>query len=239
MALRPVTRLILLLISRFVVTMSYSVKEIYYTLQGEGAQAGRAAVFCRFSGCNLWNGKESDRTTAQCWFCDTDFVGNDGPGGGKYQDHEILADTIAGHWPLPATGRNPGQKPMVVFTGGEPLLQLDEPLIEALHHRGFYTALETNGTLAAPPSIDWITVSPKPTQSPLRQFSGSELKLVYPHAITPESLEHLEFSHFFLSPMTSPDPTTTRKNLASAIDYCLAHPKWKLTCQYHKFWGID
>jgi 7-carboxy-7-deazaguanine synthase (Cx14CxxC type) len=212
----------------------YSVKEIFYTLQGEGAQSGRAAVFLRFAGCNLWTGREQDRETAICRFCDTDFVGTDGPGGGKFAEPQALADAVARAWPSDEAGMA-GGKPYVVCTGGEPLLQLDTSLIEALHARGLEIAIETNGTLAAPPGIDWICVSPKGT-APLVQRSGSELKLVYPQADRrPEGLAELDFRHFFLQPMDGPDLT---ENLALTVAYCLAHPRWRLSLQTHKLAGI-
>ena len=209
--------------------MTYSVKEIFLTLQGEGGQAGRAAVFCRFSGCNLWNGREEDRAAAVCRFCDTDFVGTDGPGGGKFATPEELADAVAGAWTGGARDR------LVVCTGGEPLLQLDKPLIKALHARGFAIALETNGTLAAPPGIDWICVSPK-SDAPLKQLSGQELKLVYPQAgVDPARFEGLDFERFALQPMDGPDRDAATQ---SAIAYCLEHPRWRLSLQTHKYLGI-
>lgn len=207
--------------------MTYSVKEIYFTLQGEGRQAGRAAVFCRFAGCNLWSGLERDRTEAICRFCDTDFVGIDGPGGGAFNDPEHLTDVISRTWP--ATARTDR---FVVLTGGEPMLQLDEPLIEALHDRAFEIALETNGTRAVPNGVDWICVSPK-SGAPLVQKSGDELKLVYPQAdFSPKQFEKLDFKHFLLQPMDGPDRLT---NTERTISYCLAHPHWKLSLQTHKY----
>lgn len=209
----------------------YSVKEIFYTLQGEGANAGRPAVFCRFAGCNLWTGREEDRGKAVCTFCDTDFVGTDGQNGGKFATAEDLAARVAFFWPEGAGGA-----PLVVCTGGEPLLQLDEPLIEALHARGFSIAVETNGTIEAPGGIDWICVSPK-AEAPLVQTSGQELKLVYPQETArPERFEDLAFEHFFLQPMDGPQQ---RKNIAAAAAYCMAHPKWRLSLQTHKIIGID
>ncbi|TDR73588.1 7-carboxy-7-deazaguanine synthase [Paludibacterium purpuratum] len=203
----------------------YTVKEIFYTLQGEGGQTGRAAVFCRFAGCNLWSGKERHRAQAICQFCDTDFVGT-GPDGGKFADAEALAERVAAAWP----DRNQG-RPYVVCTGGEPLLQLDAPLIDALHARGFEVAVETNGTVVAPQGIDWLCVSPK-AGAPLRQTSGSELKLVYPQQTAlPETFEHLDFTHWYLQPMDGPDADA---NLQAAIAYCLAHPRWRLSLQTHK-----
>ena len=217
--------------------MSYTVKEIFYTLQGEGAQAGRAAVFCRFSGCNLWTGREEDRSRAVCQFCDTDFVGI-GPDGGKFTGATELADAIERCWGGGATrtdSNEGGGTKYVVCTGGEPLLQLDEELILALHQRGFEVAVETNGTQPAPRSLDWICVSPK-AGAPLVQKSGSELKLVFPQAqAMPEEFESLDFAHFFLQPM---DGTDTAANTRRAIDYCLAHPRWRLSIQTHKLVGL-
>jgi 7-carboxy-7-deazaguanine synthase (Cx14CxxC type) len=210
--------------------MTYSVKEIYYTLQGEGAHTGRAAVFLRFAGCNLWTGLERDRATAVCQFCDTDFVGTDGPGGGKFKDADMLADAVAAQWPKDHPG-----KPYVVCTGGEPLLQIDEPLIAALHARGFEIGVETNGTQDAPPGLDWICVSPK-ADAELKLKSGSELKLVYPQALAPpEKFAGLQFQNFFLQPMDGPDRVANTK---AATDYCLAHPQWRLSLQTHKLIGI-
>ena len=208
--------------------MTYSVKELFFTLQGEGAQAGRAAVFCRFAGCNLWTGREQDRATAVCSFCDTDFVGTDGEGGGKFATAEALADTIAKAWPG-------GGKPYVVCTGGEPLLQLDTPLIDALHARGFEVAVETNGTQPAPPGLDWICVSPK-ADAPLVLTSGHELKLVYPQPLAqPERFAGLDFQNFFLQPM---DSVLKREHTKAAVDYCMTHPQWRLSVQMHKVVGI-
>lgn len=208
--------------------MTYSVKELFYTLQGEGAQAGRAAVFCRFAGCNLWTGREQDRATAVCTFCDTDFVGTDGEGGGKFATADDLADAIAKAWPG-------GGRPYVVCTGGEPLLQLDTPLINALHARGFEVAVETNGTQPAPPGLDWICVSPK-ADAPLVLTSGHELKLVYPQPLArPERFAQLDFQHFFLQPM---DSVLKREHTKEAVAYCMAHPQWRLSVQMHKVLGI-
>lgn len=207
----------------------YSVKEIFLTLQGEGGQAGRAAVFCRFAGCNLWNGLERDRASAVCAFCDTDFVGVDGPGGGKFATADELADAVAAAWEGPADNR------LVVCTGGEPLLQLDAALITALHGRGFAIAVETNGTIAAPEGIDWICVSPK-ADAPMAQTSGQELKLVYPQAgVDPARFEGLDFERFFLQPMDGP---AREANTQAVIAYCLKHPKWRLSVQTHKYLGI-
>jgi len=209
--------------------MTYSVKEIFLTLQGEGGQAGRAAVFCRFTGCNLWSGREVDRAGAVCRFCDTDFVGVDGPGGGRFATAEDLARAVAAAW----TG--PAGEGLVVCTGGEPLLQLDAPLIDALHARGFSIAIETNGTLPAPPGIDWICVSPK-ADAPLAQRSGQELKLVHPQAgVDPARFEALDFERFFLQPMDGDDRDAAT---AAAVAYCLAHPRWRLSVQTHKYLGL-
>jgi 7-carboxy-7-deazaguanine synthase (Cx14CxxC type) len=206
----------------------YSVKEIFYTLQGEGANAGTPAVFCRFAGCNLWSGREADRAGATCDFCDTDFVGTDGSGGGRFESAAALADAVVAAWPA-------GGRRFVVCTGGEPLLQLDADLLAALHARGFRVAIETNGTLDAPPGIDWICVSPK-ADARLRLTRGHELKLVYPQAkALPESFESLEFDHFFLQPMDGP---AREANTRSAIEYCLGHPRWRLSLQSHKIIGI-
>ena len=210
--------------------MTYSVKEIYYTLQGEGGQAGRAAVFCRFAGCNLWSGREQDRAVAVCKFCDTDFIGTDGPGGGKFDTPQALAAAVRASWPTEVRG-----KPLVVFTGGEPLLQVDEALVDALHARGFEIAVETNGTQRAPAGLDWICVSPKAT-APLLLTAGNELKLVFPqHDAMPERFADLDFSHFFLQPMDGPERA---RNTALAVAYCLAHPQWRLSIQAHKVIGI-
>lgn len=211
--------------------MSYAVKEIFYTLQGEGAQAGRAAVFCRFSGCNLWSGRESDRDTAICRFCDTDFLGVNGPCGGKFADAASLADAIASAWP----SNGDGSKRFVVCTGGEPLLQLNEPLIQALHARSFEVAVETNGTMEAPASLDWICVSPK-AEAPFVQRKGDELKLVFPQqGMDPGQFTGLQFRHFFLQPMDGPERIT---NTEQAVRYCMQHPQWRLSLQTHKIVGI-
>jgi 7-carboxy-7-deazaguanine synthase (Cx14CxxC type) len=211
--------------------MTYSVKEIFYTLQGEGIQAGRPAVFCRFAGCNLWSGLERDRAGAICKFCDTDFVGTNGLGGGKYPSALELARTIAGHWP---EGDSLSRR-FVVCTGGEPLLQLDEPLINALHAEGFEVAVETNGTQSAPAGLDWICVSPK-ANAPVVLMNGDELKLVFPQSeAPPEHFEGMAFDHFLLQPMDGPDRV---RNTRLAVDYCKAHPKWRLSLQTHKILGI-
>ena len=209
--------------------MSYAVKELFATLQGEGAQAGRASVFCRFAGCNLWSGREQDRATATCRFCDTDFVGVDGQGGGRFADADMLADAILACW----IGGE--EQRYVVFTGGEPLLQLDDALVAAVHARGFTIAVETNGTLQAPEALDWICVSPK-AGAEFRQRAGHELKLVYPQpGLPPEGFEALAFRHFFLQPMDGPDQAA---NTRAAVAYCLAHPRWRLSVQTHKMIGI-
>jgi 7-carboxy-7-deazaguanine synthase (Cx14CxxC type) len=209
--------------------LSYAVKEIFLTLQGEGAHAGRTAVFCRFSGCNLWTGREQDRTEAVCKFCDTDFVGMDGTLGGRYANADDLATAIAEQWVGPQDHR------YTVLTGGEPLLQIDPALIDALHARGFIIAVETNGTIAAPPGLDWICVSPK-AGSELVIRKGHELKLVYPQAEnSPEDFSGLEFERFSLQPMDGPDIAQSTK---AAIAYCLAHPQWRLSVQTHKTLGI-
>jgi len=207
----------------------YTVKEIFYTLQGEGFHAGRPAVFCRFAGCNLWSGREADRATAVCSFCDTDFVGV-GPDGGKFATAEELAAAVAARWPVGAGGR-----PFVVCTGGEPLLQLDEPAIAALHARGFEVAVETNGTQPLPPGLDWVCVSPK-AEAPLVVGGGDELKLVYPQPTAlPERFAGLDFRHFFLQPMDGPEVAAAT---AGAVAYCLANPQWRLSYQTHKAVGI-
>lgn len=212
--------------------MSYAVKEMFVTLQGEGAQTGRASVFCRFAGCNLWSGREQDRETAACRFCDTDFIGVDGEGGGRFKTAAELAETIEQCWKSAAdeSGRR-----YVVFTGGEPLLQLDAKLIAAVKAKGFEIAVETNGTIAAPDGIDWVCVSPKPG-GPLVQTSGAELKLVYPQTeLPPEMFDSLSFQHFWLQPMDGP---ARLENTQAAVAYCLAHPRWRLSLQTHKLIGI-
>lgn len=229
--------------------MTYSVKEIYYTLQGEGAQAGRSAVFLRFSGCNLWSGREKDRQRAVCKFCDTKFIGTNGPGGGKFTTAADLAAAVARFWP----GHKSSAKPYVVCTGGEPLLQLDSPAIAALQSSGFEVGVETNGTLPVPPEVDWICVSPK-ANARLVQQRGNELKLVFPQvedAAQPERFTDLEFEHFYLQPLDVMDEYAAaiddldqgraemRDHTRAAVDYCLKHPAWKLSLQTHKFIGID
>jgi len=215
--------------------MSYDVKEIFYTLQGEGANSGRPAVFCRFSGCNLWSGKEKDRPKSVCQFCDTDFVGTNGSRGGRFSSATDLAGAISSMWP-DSSARPPSHtRRLVVCTGGEPLLQLDADLVSALHKANFEIALETNGTLVPPDGIDWICVSPKAnTRLVLR--SGAELKLVFPQAgAWPDQFEDLEFHHYFLQPMDGP---SVEQNTRLALNYCLAHPQWRLSLQTHKFLGI-
>lgn len=210
--------------------MTYSVKEIYYTLQGEGAQTGRAAVFLRFAGCNLWSGVEEDRDEAVCQFCDTDFVGTDGPGGGKFADAPALARAVAAVWPKEARGR-----PYVVCTGGEPLLQLDSAAIAALKEQGFEIGIETNGTLLPPPGLDWICVSPK-ADAQQKLMRGNELKLIYPQAgAPPERFAGQDFQNFFLQPM---DNENRAANTQAATAYCLANPQWRLSLQTHKLIGI-
>jgi 7-carboxy-7-deazaguanine synthase (Cx14CxxC type) len=209
--------------------LSYTVKEIFYTLQGEGANSGRAAVFCRFSGCNLWSGREEDRSRAVCQFCDTDFVGT-GPDGGRFATAEDLAQAVARAW----RGEDDDTR-FVVCTGGEPLLQLDEELIDRLHEQGFIVAIETNGTRIAPNTIDWVCVSPK-AGAELVQRSGDELKLVYPQTgAPPEEFEQLDFDNFFLQPM---DGATTEENTRLAVEYCMTHPRWRLSVQTHKILGV-
>jgi 7-carboxy-7-deazaguanine synthase len=208
--------------------MAYSVKEAFKTLQGEGRHMGRAALFCRFAGCNLWSGRESDRAAADCRFCDTDFVGTDGEGGGKFADGAALAAHLAALWGACRDAR------FAVLTGGEPMLQIDAALVEALHAQGFEIAVETNGTLPATPGLDWICVSPK-AGAPLAQRVGDELKLVYPQeGVDPADFEGLDFRHFLLQPMDGPE---ILRNTRAAVDYCLAHPRWRLSLQTHKMIG--
>lgn len=212
--------------------MAYAIKEIYYTLQGEGARTGRPAVFLRFAGCNLWSGREADRAGATCRFCDTDFVGVDGPGGGRFETAADLARAVRAAWPGSGTA---GERPYVVCTGGEPLLQLDPALVEALHGVGFEVAVETNGTIEPPSGLDWITVSPK-AGAPLLARAGDELKLVFPQPeAVPERYERLAFRHFFLQPMDGP---AVAEHTRAAIAYCLAHPPWRLSLQTHKLIGL-
>ncbi|UTW56880.1 7-carboxy-7-deazaguanine synthase [Kordiimonas sp. SCSIO 12610] len=206
--------------------MVYSVKEIFYTLQGEGANAGRPAIFCRFSGCNLWTGREEDRSKAICQFCDTDFVGTDGVGGGKFKTAKDLVERVLSHWP-----QNTNEPPFIVCTGGEPLLQLDQVLVDTLNEYGFVIAVESNGTILPPNGIDWLCISPK-IGSDLIVKKGQELKLVYPQAGgEPEKFDDLNFEHFYLQPMDSPELIS---NTEKAVDYCKAHPKWHLSVQTHK-----
>lgn len=209
--------------------MPYAVKEIFYTLQGEGAHTGRAAVFCRFSGCNLWSGREQDRATAVCQFCDTDFVGTDGDGGGKFATADELAAAVAAKWPSTDNGRR-----FVVCTGGEPLLQLDAALIDALHRQNFYIAVETNGTIEPPPGIDWVCVSPK-AGAALAVSGGNEIKVVFPQATDPRTYASMNFEHFFLQPMDGPDQAAA---VQAAIRFCGEHPQWRLSLQTHKLVGI-
>jgi len=209
--------------------MTYSVKEIFYTLQGEGQNTGRAAIFCRFSGCNLWSGRSVDRANAICQFCDTDFVGVDGDGGGRFETAKGLATAIAEKWPAEQRGER-----FVVCTGGEPLLQLDSELIEALHSEGFRIAIETNGTLRVPDGVDWICVSPK-AGTKIVVHKGNELKVVFPQATDPKVYEHLDFEHFYVQPMDGP---VQAQNLEASIGFCLANPKWRLSLQTHKILGV-
>jgi 7-carboxy-7-deazaguanine synthase (Cx14CxxC type) len=223
--------------------MPYSVKEIFYTLQGEGAHAGRPAVFCRFAGCNLWSGREEERAKAVCNFCDTDFIGTDGPGGGRFETATDLAEAVARHWPAP-TPVSEGARddpdssrgtPYVVCTGGEPLLQLDDAAVDAFHARGFEVAVETNGTQEPPRGIDWICDSPK-AGAPVKLTAGHELKLVYPQPTAmPERFEQFDFQRFYLQPMDGPD---RERNTQLAVKYCLEHPRWRLSLQTHKLLGI-
>jgi 7-carboxy-7-deazaguanine synthase (Cx14CxxC type) len=212
--------------------MSYAVKEIFYTLQGEGANVGRPAVFCRFAGCNLWSGREQDRPSAICTFCDTDFVNTNGPGGGKFASPQVLAEAVTAKWPANAS---PQARRFIVCTGGEPLLQLDEALVLALHAKSFEIAIETNGTQLPPPGIDWICMSPK-AGATLALQSGQELKLVFPQkGAEPELFEQLDFQHFFLQPMDGP---RRQENTELTLRYCLEHPQWRLSLQTHKLLGI-
>ncbi len=215
--------------------MSYFVKEVFYSLQGEGARAGRASVFCRFSGCNLWSGLDKDRHKSVCPFCDTDFLGVDGEGGGRFADAGQLARHIIAYWPETISAYNHAHKPYVVFTGGEPLLQLDEALIVLLHDAGFEVAIETNGTLTAPAGVDWICVSPKEVDN-LQQISGNELKLLFPlDGLAPENFSELLFEHFFLQAV---DEANGVDHVAQVVQYCLRHPQWRLSLQSHKLLGL-
>lgn len=214
--------------------MTYAVKEMYYTLQGEGANTGRTAVFCRFSGCNLWTGREEDREEAVCTFCDTDFVGTDGPGGGRFQTPQQLVADVVAKWPRDR--ESDMTKPLVVCTGGEPLLQLDEPAVDAFHSSGFEVAVETNGTQNPPDGLDWLCVSPK-AGSELKVHGGDELKLVFPQeGLHPEEFTGFEFDHFFLQPKDGPERD---RNTQLAVQYCLEHPMWRLSLQTHKYIGIE
>lgn len=213
--------------------MSYRIKEAFYSLQGEGFHSGRPAIFCRFSHCNLWTGKEADRAQAVCQFCDTDFVGTDGQNGGVFATAEALTQHLKTLWP------NDQTHPFVVLTGGEPLLQVDAKLIKALHACQFEIAVETNGTLLPPEGLDWICVSPK-SGADLKLIQGDELKLVYPQPhLTPEKVATLAFEHFYLQPMASSDKDVTQQNIREAVSYCLSHPQWSLSLQTHKILGID
>lgn len=213
----------------------YQIKEAFYSLQGEGAQAGRPAVFCRFTGCNLWSGRESDRADAACPLCDTDFVGIDGQNGGRFNTAERLAEHLSALWPAVT----PHGKPYVIFTGGEPLLQLDVPLIESMHAQGFEVGVETNGTLLAPSGIDWLCVSPKGNNK-LRLLQGNELKLVYPQpGIDPADFESLDFQHFVLQPLDGRPQGDEANHAATVLEYCLAHPRWRMGIQLHKYLEID
>lgn len=213
--------------------MSYSIKELYFTLQGEGAHTGRPAVFVRMAACNLWSGREEDRASAACWFCDTDFVGTDGPGGGRFETADSLAEAIDHCWREGSSGAEGGRR-YAVFTGGEPMLQLDEALVDACHALEIEVGIETNGTIAVPASVDWTCVSPKPN-STLVQTHGDELKLVYPQDVRPEDLEKLDFRHFYLQPMDGPD---LEAHTRASLDYCRSHPQWHLSLQTHKLLGI-
>jgi len=214
--------------------MSYSIKEVFYSLQGEGFHAGRPAIFCRFSKCNLWTGREEDRADAICQFCDTDFIGTDGQNGGRFKDAQALCQHLLQFWPA-----NIQQHPFVVLTGGEPLLQVDQDLVDTLHSHQFEIAVETNATKLPPEHIDWLCVSPK-ANAPLILDSGNEIKLVYPQAdLMPETVAHLKFDFYYLQPMDDPNPTVTQQNIKMAVDYCLQHPQWQLSLQTHKLLGID
>ena len=214
--------------------MSYSIKEVFYSLQGEGFHSGRPAIFCRFSKCNLWTGREEDRAEAICQFCDTDFIGTDGQNGGRFKDAEALCQHLLTLWPA-----NTQQHPFVVLTGGEPLLQLDQSLVDTLHQHHFEIAVETNATKRPPKNIDWLCVSPK-ANAPLILDSGNEIKLVYPQAdLMPEKVATLKFDYYYLQPMDDPDPEISKKNIQMAVNYCLNHPQWQLSLQTHKLLGID
>ncbi|MDG6778356.1 7-carboxy-7-deazaguanine synthase [Thiomicrorhabdus sp. zzn3] len=217
--------------------MGYSVKEVFYSLQGEGFHSGRPAIFCRLSQCNLWTGREQDRDKAVCQFCDTDFIGTDGQNGGRFDNAESLCQHLLLFWPQNKEDGSPS--PFVVLTGGEPLLQVDQVLVDTLHQHGFEIAIETNGTKHAPDGIDWVCVSPK-AGAPLLLDHGDELKLVYPQPqLQPEKLAHLDFEHFYLQPMDDKNPQISQENIRQAVNYCLQHPQWKLSLQTHKLLGID
>lgn len=221
--------------------MGYRIKEAFYSLQGEGFHSGRPAIFCRFSNCNLWTGREADRAQAVCQFCDTDFLGTDGQNGGQFKTADDLAEHLLHLWPeTNPTDKEPTPPhPFVVLTGGEPLLQVDQTLVDSFHEHGFEIAIETNGTQKAPQGIDWICVSPK-ANAPLILDEGNELKLVYPQAdCPPEKVAGLTFDHFYLQAMDDADPTIQARNLKATLDYCLAHPQWKLSLQTHKILGVD
>jgi len=214
--------------------MGYSVKEVFYSLQGEGFHSGRPAIFCRMSNCNLWTGREADRSMAICQFCDTDFIGTDGQNGGRFKEAEALCQHLLSFWP-----KQVAEHPFVVITGGEPLLQVDDKLIEQLHHHQFEIAIETNGTKSAPNGIDWICMSPK-ANAPIILDKGHELKLIYPQPdLMPEKVAHLEFDFFYIQAMDDADPQISQDNLKAAVDYCLKNPQWKLSLQTHKLLGID
>lgn len=214
--------------------MSYSIKEVFYSLQGEATHAGRPAIFCRFSNCNLWTGREQDRDSAVCQFCDTDFIGTDGQNGGRFKDAKDLCEHLIQFWPADTS-----QHPFVVLTGGEPLLQVDVALVQALHDYNFEIAIETNGTKEAPAGIDWICMSPK-ANAPIILDKGHELKLVFPQPeLMPEAVEDLEFEHFYLQPMDDTNPEIAQQNLKQTLQYCLDNPKWQLSLQTHKMLGID
>lgn len=218
--------------------MGYRIKEAFYSLQGEGFHSGRPAIFCRFTNCNLWTGREADRSDAVCQFCDTDFLGTDGQNGGSFKDADSLVRHLLSLWP---TGENDQAcpHPFVVLTGGEPLLQVDQTLVDVFHQYGFEIAIETNGTQKAPKNIDWICVSPK-ANAPLILDSGDELKLVYPQTeLRPKQVETLNFKHFYLQAMDDADPDIQAKNLKATLAYCLKHPQWKLSLQTHKILGVD
>ncbi len=214
--------------------MAYSVKEVFYSLQGEGFHSGRPSIFCRLSKCNLWTGREQDRDEAVCQFCDTDFIGTDGQNGGRFTDAEALCQHLLKFWP-----ENASSHPFVVLTGGEPLLQVDQTLVDQLHKHNFEIAIETNGTKQPPQGIDWICMSPK-ANAPILLTEGSELKLVYPQDdLMPEKVSSLDFEFFYLQPMDDPDPKISKQNIQQAVNYCLTNPKWILSLQTHKLLGID